>query len=190
MAINVVKEKYNELITFFQEWIPATVPGVNLYLIGQGSPRPENPYVAFRPITSVETVGLYDERRIDDNGIETLRGQRYITCDLFAYSDAPTRFDGTDDAWSILQELRFSFCYPLTMELLRNITCRVLDEGQVIDLSETLNTTNEPRAQLQFRLSTVIEQTVDNGEIKTVNAQGTIEGSNNPVTVDVSVTKP
>ena len=189
MAINVVKEKYNELVGFFQEWIPATVPNVNLYLLGQGSPRPENPYVAFRPITSVDTVGLYDERRIDDNGNETLRGQRYITCDLFAYSDAPTRFDGADDAWSILQELRFSFCYPATLALLDKITCRVLDEGQVVDLSETLSTTNEPRAQLQFRLSTVINQSIDSGAIETVNAQGEIFGGNNPLELDISVTK-
>ena len=191
MAISVVKQKYNELVNFFQNWIPSTVPGVNLYLIGQASPRPANPYVGFRPITNVEHVGLLDERRFNSDGTEFLRGQRYITCDLFAYSDAPTRYDGNDDAWSILQELRFSFCYPNTVALLDNINCRVLDEGQVIDLSETLNTTNEPRAQLQFRLSTVMNQTVDNGEIRTINATGEITGSNqDPIDLTVSVTKP
>jgi len=190
MGINPVKDKYDELLKFYQTWIPKTLNGINIYLVGQAAPRPENPYVSFNPIVSVESLGLQDERRFNDDGSEYLRGQRYITSELYAYSDAPTRYDGLNDAWSILQQLRFSLGFPQTERLLDEITCRVVDDGEVQNVSQTLNTTNEPRSQLQIKYSTVIKQDIDSGEIKTINEEGTIDGTWNPYTLNISVTKP
>lgn len=188
MAISVIKAKRAELVQFFQQWIPEVIPGMNIFLEGQSSPRPPYPYVSFRPISDIDYIG-HDERRYDEQGNEFLRGQRVISCQLMAFTDSDSRHDGDDDAYSILQELRFSFGYASVIDLLSAITCRVVDEGDVIDVSEQLNTTNEYRAMLTFTLSTVIVQTPDSGQISTINATGAIEGINtiNPV---ISVTKP
>jgi len=189
MALAPIKEKYTQLKEFFQWWIPAYLPGKGLYLKGQSAPRPPNPYIAFSPLDDVEMVGL-DERRFDSQGNEILRGQRIITCSLEGYSDSGTRFDGGDNAWEMLQELRFSLCYPEVYDRLTSINCRVIDPGTVDDSSETLNTTNEPRASLTCTLSTVIVQSRDNGAIEIVNAEGDLEASNGTKQADVSVTKP
>jgi len=189
MSLTPIKEKYNELVTFFQTWIPLYLPDANLYLVGQNAPRPENPYIAFEPIVDIDYMGN-DETRIDEFGAETLRGQRYLTCNLYGFSDAETRFDGEDNAWEMLQELRFSLRYPDVVLLLKAINCRVVEEGIVENNSETLNTTNEPRAVLQIVFSTVIVQDIDSGEIATVNAEGTIETpAGNEIISDISVTK-
>jgi hypothetical protein len=141
-------------------------------------------------MTNVEYVGN-DERRFDPvTGDETLRGQRIIHCDVLSYSDSTTRYDGGDNAWEMMQELRFSLGYPAVEQYLCDITCRVLEEGTVVNISQTLNTTNEPRAQLQLQLSTVIDQSIDSGEISTINAEGTITGPHGDIVADISVVKP
>jgi len=190
MAISIIKQKRSELTAFFQNWITTELPGMNIFYMGQGAPRPPLPYVAFRPVTNIDTVG-FDERRYDSDGNETLRGQRVITCDLIACTSADSRFDGTDDAWSILQELRFSVEYDHVGNALNDIACRDLDEGTVTDISETVNTTNESRAQLTFTLSCAILQTPDSGEISTINAEGTgISPDGSTITQNISVTEP
>lgn len=190
MSLAPIKAKYNELVVFFQTWIPLYLPDANLYLVGQNAPRPANPYVAFEPLVNIDYMGN-DELRIDDAGAETLRGQRYLTCNLYGFSDAETRFDGEDNAWEMLQELRFSLRYPDVVLLLNEINCRVVEEGIVENNSETLNTTNEPRAMLQIVFSTVIVQDIDSGAIETVNAEGTMTPpTGGEIVSDISVTKP
>lgn len=190
MAISVLKQKRNELNTFFQEWFQLVIPGVNTYYAGQNAPRPELPYVVYQPIAEIDTIGV-DETRVDSEGNSYLRGQRRITCEVFAVTSSESRWDGTDDAWSILQELRFSFEYPDVYHKLQAITCRVIEQGNVSDVSENLNTTNESRANLSFTLSTVIVQPFDSGEIRTVNAQGSIETPAGDIhTLDISASKP
>ena len=190
MAISVVKDKYNQILEFFQFWIPEILPGTNYYLAGQSAPRPENPYVGFNPMAEIDRIGR-DERRVKSSGEEILRGQRIISCDVFGYSDSTSRYDGSDTAWAMLQELRFSLGYPEIEERLCSIACRVLDEGNIQENSETLNVTNEPRAIWRFVLSTAICQTQDSGAIETVNAEGKfIAPSSNEIDVEISVTKP
>ena len=189
MSITPLKTRYAELVAFFQWWLPAYLPGKNLYLMGQSAPRPANPYVAFNPLSYVEIVGL-DERRTSDAGIESLRGQRRLTCNVQGFSDSATRFDGNDNAWEMLQELRFSLAYPAVYDKLTAIVCRVLNEGVISDLSTTINTTNEPRAQWDFTLSTVINQTIDNGAIENAVGLGTVVGSNNDIDMSFSASKP
>ena len=95
MSLTPIKDKYAELIGFFQWWIPTYLPNAGFYLQGQAAPRPANPYVSFNPLEEIDTVGL-DERRIDSLGNETIRGQRLITCGLEGFSDSSSRFDGSD----------------------------------------------------------------------------------------------
>ena len=185
MAINVLKQKRTELNTFFKDWIELILPGMNTYYMGQNAPRPALPYIAYQPIANIDTVG-FDERRVDDQGTETLRGQRVISCEMIAISDPSSRWDGDDDAWSILQEMRFSFDYPEVIDLLSAITCRVIDYGTVTDLSQNLNTATESRASLGFTLSTAIVQSIDSGEIASANVLGSVSGNS----VSISVSKP
>ena len=184
-----IKAKYNELVAFFQWWIPTYLPSAGLYLEGQSAPRPANPYVSFSPLDDIDEVGI-DERRVDSSGNEILRGQRVVSCSLEAFSDSSTRFDGFDNAWEMLMELKFSLKYPAVHAKLSEINCRVIDVNSVDNISSTLNTTNEPRASFSFTLSTVIVQSIDSGNIATVNATGVIEGTNNDIQIEISKTKP
>lgn len=183
MALAPLKARYTDLVEFFQWWIPEYLPDANLYLIGQSAPRPDNPYISFNPLADVDTVGT-DELRYDDTD-EYLRGQRKITCSVYGFSDSSTRFDEDPNAWEMLQELRFSLTYPAVREQLTAITCRVLEEGVVTNTSSTTNTSNEPRAQWEFVLSTVIDQSVagEYGEITSSNSEGTVS----EISLDVSV---
>jgi hypothetical protein len=189
MSMVPIKAKYNELVAFFQWWIPTYLTSAGLYLEGQSAPRPVNPYISFNPLDEIDEVGL-DERRMDSLGNEILRGQRIVSCSLEGYSDSSTRFDGSDNAWEMLMELKFSLGYPEVKAKLSEINCRVVDVNSVDNISVTLNTTNEPRASFSFTLSTVIVQSIDNGNIETVNATGVIEGVFNDIQVDISETKP
>jgi hypothetical protein len=185
MAISKIMERYTDLLTFYQEWVPKIAPETTVYVMGQAAPRPPLPYIGFRPIAKIERVG-FDEHRIAKDGTETLRGQRIITSLFTAYTDSKTRFNGFDTAWALLQELRFSLGYPWVYEELSSKCFRVLDEGEVENTSETLNTTNEPRATWAFTLSTAIAQPIDSGEILTINAEGRFED----VISNISSTKP
>ena len=189
MAMAPIQQKYDELLAFFQWWLPLYLPNVTVYLEGQSAPKPANPYVAFNPLADIDEVGL-DETRYTETGGEVLRGQRVVTCTLKAYSDSETRFNGQDNAWGILQELRFSLGYPDVYAKLSEINCRVLDRETVDNVSTTMNTTNEPRANFTFTLSTVIVQDIDRGQIATVNATGSMQGSNNILPAEFSATKP
>lgn len=186
---DTIKERYADLVTFFQTWIPLQLPNANLYLVGQSAPRPANPVIAFNPLSSIEYIGR-DERRVDNLGNETLRGQRTLTCDLFGFSDSASRFDGADNAWDMLQTLRMSFNHPDVKDLLTAINCSVVDEGTITDVSETLETTNEPRAILQIIFSTVIIQEIDSGQIETVSGSGALTSDNSDFDIDLSVTLP
>ena len=186
---DTIKDRYADLVKFFQDWIPIYFPNVNLYLVGQSAPRPKNPVIAFNPLSSIDFIGQ-DERRIDEGGNETLRGQRTLICDLFGFSESASRFDGEDNAWDMLQTLRMSLAFPAVHDMLSAINCSVVDEGTVTDVSETLETTNEPRAMLQITFSTVIIQDIDSGAIETVNGVGTLIGSIRDFDVNISVTKP
>jgi len=188
MALAPIKEKYADLVEFFQWLIPLYLPNANMYLQGQSAPRPENPYVSFSPMSSIEVVGV-DERRFEDSTTEILRGQRILTCELEGFSDSESRFDGNDNAWDMLQELRFALSYPEVIEKLTSINCRIVEEGVVSDSSLTLNTTNEPRAVWSFTVSTVIVQTIDSGAIETVNATGNIEATDGDIAVSVTAIK-
>lgn len=190
MALSPIQTKYGELLSFFQFWIPAVLPAANMFLIGQAAQRPSNPYISFNPMKAIDYIGN-DERRIAANGDETLRGQRMVTVELFGYSNSSTRFDGTTSAWTMLQELRFSLRYPNVCAELSSRVLRVVDEGEVLNVSQTLNTTNEPQASLTIMLSTVIVQSVDNGEIITINGSGTMTGSDgNTIGSGITVSKP
>ncbi len=182
MVLDPIKQRYWDLVDFFRWMIPTYVPTSSFLLVGQRGPRPPNPMIAFQPISSVERVGM-DERRVDDLGVETLRGQRRIVCDLFAFSDSESRFDGEENAWDMLQAIRTALGFPEVVERLNSISCRVLDEGVVTNVSETMNTTNEPRAYLQITFSTAILQSIDSGQISTVNTSGQLQGSNSSLGV-------
>ncbi len=188
MAADDIKQRYADLVQFFQTWIPLYLPSANLYLVGQSAPRPNNPVIAFNPLSSIDFIGR-DERRVTAEGVETLRGQRTLTCDLFGFSDSSSRFDGADNAWDMLQTLRMSLGHPQVSDLLTAINCSVVEEGTITDISETLETTNEPRAMLQIIFSTVIIQTIDSGEIDTIGGAGTLTGSNSDFEVDIPVSK-
>ena len=186
---DTIKERYADLVLFFQTWIPLQLPNANLYLVGQSSPRPVNPVIAFNPMSSIEYMGR-DERRVDNLGAEILRGQRNVTCDLFGFSESASRFDGEDNAWDMLQTLRMSLSHPDVKDLLTAINCSVVDEGTITDVSETLETTNEPRAMMQLIFSTVIIQTIDSGQIETVNGSGALTSDSSDFDIDLSVTLP
>ncbi|TDI74603.1 MAG: hypothetical protein E2O82_03730 [Betaproteobacteria bacterium] len=187
-VLDPIQAKYAELVELFNWWIPAYVPDANTFLVGQSTAKIPNPCVAYNPIVSVDFVG-HDERRVID-GNEVLRGQRTITCDLYGFSDSATRFDGEITAWDMLQALRFSLGFPEVVERFGSVNCRILDEGTVSNVSQTLNTTNEPRAVLQFMLSTVIIQSIDSGVIENIEGSVTLQGSTEEFDSNYSVSKP
>ena len=169
-TLDPIKQRYSDLVTFFQDWIPTYAPNANLFLIGQNGPKPDNPLIAFSPISTIDFVGQ-DERRVVQ-GQEVLFCHRKITCELFGFSDSDSRFDGDENAWDMLQALRTSLSFPEVVEKINGIGCSIVDEGVVQNISETLSTTNEPRAVLQFVLSTLIIQNIDSGQISTIAGIG------------------
>lgn len=190
MAITPMQAKYTELKEFFQFWVP-TYGQCDLFLYGQARPRQNKPYVTVNIMSNIDMVGTV-ERRIDNAGQEKLRTQLVVTCDLFAFTNASERYKTDVDentAWAIMQELKTSLRYPVVYDRLSSITCRLLDENTVVDTTSLLSTTFEPQATSSITFSTVVEVNIDNGEIVTVNAAGTMDTINNIQNIDISVTK-
>lgn len=187
-VLDPIKQKYDELVTFFQWWIPSYLPNAGLYLTGQNAPPPPTPFVGFQPITAIDYIGQ-DERR-QEGSSEYLRGQRYLTCDIYGFSDSTSRFNGEENAWDMLQALRFTLGFPEVVDRLAEIEFRTVDEGTVQNISETQNTENQPRAMLQIQLSTVIIQPIDSGAIENINASGILSITDGDVLSNVSVSKP
>ncbi len=186
MALQPLKDKYNELKDFFFVYlIPTYLPSSGMFLLAQSSPRPPNPYVAVNLMSQIEADGE-DENIMDDEGNQQRKGKRIITVDLYAYSESSTRFDGETNCWEMLQELRFALGYPETRLELNQINCSIRDEGTVLDSSTYLSTTNEPSAHLQVTLNTTICQDIDSGAIENVNISGSMSG----LVRDFGVSKP
>jgi len=190
MAITPMQARYNELLAFFQYWVPL-YGQCDFFLYWQAAPRQNKPYVTANIMSNVEMVGTV-ERRIGDTGAEFLRTQLNVVCDLFAFTNSSDRYTTAveeNTAWAIMQELKTSLRYPDVYDRLTAITCRLLDEDTVVDTTQLLSTTFEPQATCAITLSTVVESAVDNGEIATVNAQGTIVATHNDQIIDISATK-
>ena len=88
-----------------------------------------------------------------------------------------------------MQELKTSLRYPIVYDMLTAITCRLLDEDTVVDTTQLLSTTFEPQATCSITLSTVVEAAIDNGDIATINAEGTMEATHDDQIIDISVTE-
>jgi hypothetical protein len=191
MATSTLQTRYNDYLAFLQAWVPAHALGARFFLTGQAAPRPPLPYVGVTPISAVEMMGPL-ERRITPQGKEVWRSQLEITTELYAFTDSETRYDGALNAWAMLQELKTSLRYPAVYDSLTAIVFRLTGEGDVVNVSQLLNTTFEPQASASVTFSTVIEtEDIDNGAIESVNALGTIispDGSTVPITISVTKT--
>lgn len=192
MTTSTLQTRYDAYLAFLKAWVPAYAPGgASFFLTGQAAPRPALPYVGITPISNVEMIGEL-ERRITSTGEEVWRSQLEITTELYAFTQSPTRYDGTTNAWSLLQELKTSLRYPAVYDSLRAIVFRLTGESDVVNVSQLLNTTFEPQASASVTFSTVIEtENIDSGAIETVNALGTIisqDGSTIPITISATKT--
>lgn len=189
MAITPIQTRYNELLAFFKYWVPL-YGQCDFFLYGQAAPRQNKPYVTANIFSSIETIGTL-ERRVLENGSEIVRSQFEITSQLFAFSNSSDRYSTEvvdNTCFAILQELKTSLRYVDVYDRLSNITCRLISEEPVTDVTQLLSTTFEPQATCSLTFSTVVENSVDNGAIETMDIEGTVEGSNNDITVDVSIT--
>jgi hypothetical protein len=191
MAITPMQVRYNELLGFFQSWVP-TYGQCDFFLYGQAAPRQNKPYVTANIMSNVEMVGTVERRKDPITGAEKLRTQLNVVCDLFAFTNSSDRYTTAveeNTAWAIMQELKTSLRYPVVYDMLTAITCRLLTEDTVVDTTQLLSTTFEPQATCSITFSTVVGVAIDNGEIATINAEGTMDATNNDKIIDVSVTE-
>ena len=188
MATNTLQDRYNDFLAFCAYWVPTYGPAPFM-LAGQNAPRPDAPaYVSIELFTNVEQIGTV-ERRIDVDGNEWLRTQLSIGIDLYAFSNTETRYDGTNNAWSVLQNLKTSLRIPDIYNRLTDITFRLLDDDMVADNSRILNTTYEPAASMSLTFSTITRTDIDNGSIETIEGDGTVDSGTNERDVNISVTE-
>jgi len=187
MATNSLQDRYNDFLAFCAYWIPAYGPAPFM-LGGQNAPRPANPYVTVEFFTNVEQLGTV-ERRMDYAGNEWLRTQLSVGVDLFAFSGSDTRFDGSNNAGTLLQNLKTSLRVPDVYNRLTEITFRLLDDDMVADNSRILNTTYEPAASMSLTFSTITRTDIDNGSIETIEGGGTLDSGINDRNVNISVTE-
>ena len=144
------------------------------------APRPKTPYALLGLVSPPVKYGSKDDLRSAGGDDFEITGQRSV-----AYS---VKVLGRD-AVSYVTDLQMSLEKPSVQEALRAAGLAVWEEGDVLDISELLETGFEERANMDvvFGISATTEEAV--GELKNVEVQGEItleDGTTRDVDIDVT----
>lgn len=138
----------------------STETGLTTIFAQQNAPRPDLPYCVINILSNVK-IGLRDEQReINDLNEATYCGTREATVEV--------QFFG-DDAFQNAQLLQAAFSKQGVLETFRDADMAIVDDGDVTDITTSLDSQFEVRAILDpIIVRYLIETTVDVDTIETV----------------------
>lgn len=167
------------LQTDIMEVMQPIIGGVVIWL-DQNKPRPALPYSGIK-IISRKRIMRDHYSNPDDNGIQTVQGDREFTLSVQTYGyDAPT--DPLENAANKLQ-------LETVRDKFQAKGLVAFDIGAIQDISALLDKTQiEKRANLDIFFRTKINQTDNVGLIETVNVEGRDNGVGSPVYTIVATT--
>lgn len=171
--MNLIRKRMDEVRNTLLTWLE-NVTGFTVVLSGQDFVRPTPPYLSLNIITGFIKIGSIDELIYNSNKQKwILKGVREFVTSIEAYG-IPTSgtYQSIYRAVDILGEVQFSLNKPETISLFNNIGIAVVNENEIIDITELLDTEYEPRASYDITLRLTLDEEVDPGEIKTVIASG------------------
>lgn len=170
-----------------RQWIESITEVTRVIKDKPGRPRPNKfPYITVNLITSLQKIGSRDSLEYDapDEALpisETnpddqwnIGGQRRFVISVNAYVDKKIRdfFDAQD----LLIKLQDAVDDPNQRTILKAAGLSVFSVGDILPISELIETGWESRAQVDITMSIASNRKTRLGAIEKVEIQGTIDG--------------
>ena len=161
MTINFATVR-NSLYTWATANVPSTMPVIYLY---NNSPRPTVDYVTLY-IASVVQIGRdWIQGPLDNTGSSIDVGDREFTLNLQAYGGDPL---------TVLENLRSSLQNPSVLDSLKTNGIAYVNWFPITDTTTLIDSRFEQRASLDLLFRIAQNQTINVGNINTVNVEETI----------------
>ena len=161
-------------------WLGVVHPGVEAVLGWPNAPRPDLPYIAVR-VEGLDPIGQDDRSEIDDDGLQTIYGDRLVNVKIDAYGSG---------ALDLVRAIANSIWrQSVSATLLAAGLCPRLP-GPVTDLTGMLETSPEDRAHVEMVFGILDTYTDDVGIIDAVDGDGDVvkpDGTTLAVQVDGSL---
>lgn len=148
-----------ELKFAIYEWLSSEL-GITVIYADQNAPRPDKPYATIRIISENKLGGNDEGATVDDDGIQSFCGQREAAVSLNIYGE---------DAFDSMKLALNSLSKPSILEdFFYNDDIAILNKGDILNLTDVLETEFEERAQMDLLVGYAEEYTDDVGYIETV----------------------
>lgn len=145
-------------------WIASAYPGSRQVIAWPGAPRPALPYFSVK-LLAIESVGHDDKMAIDDDGDQTIYGDRYLTASFQAYGSG---------ALDLIRTINNSLSKDSIVSALLAAGLAPRGPEKIDDLTQQLETDAEERAHVDLVFGFVDTITDAPGLIEIVNGSGKV----------------
>jgi hypothetical protein len=147
--------------------------------------RPLKTYLSVRISTPLQRQGSNDSIVHKTGDTFEISGQRRlgvsITCHMVKNSDTMDIRNDFFTAQDLLAQVQDACENPLALETLNDAGIAVWSAGDILDLTELVESGFESRAQIDLVIGLASNRDVDLGYIDSVEFVGTVEGDDEPV---------
>lgn len=170
MSISMDTDVIQPFITFLQ-----TIYTTQTIIVDRpNTRRPQKPYISINVSTPIQKLGHTDPTQHVNDSNFNIGGQRSFVMSVKAYVDKNQQdfFDAQD----LLLQLQDALEDPIKRETLDQAGLAPWEVGDILDVTELVETGYEPRAQIDITMGIVSNREADFGAIETVEITPTIEG--------------
>lgn len=175
-------------------WIRIIHPSLTVIWTRPNAPRPSVPYIGLELTTPIGKPGHRDDIDYivdpDDEDATNFNigGQRTFTVTVNAYQvKGPSNRSEHDDIFDphdLLEQIRDAIENPVAMESLHASGLAVWTVGDILDLTELIETGYESRYSMDLGMGIASNRQADLGAIQNVTFQATADGEEeDPITV-------
>lgn len=168
----LVRSRFDEVRKVTLKWLNS-IMDCKVVELEDGSPRPNPPFLGFKLVSEMSSLGVYDEQGFDGDTFR-MKGFREFTIH-FESVEATRNSSAKKRATDRVGEIQFDLDSPLVGEQFRKIGVAVIEKGIVVDFTKVLETDFEPRAILDSRFNISLEKDVSIGAIDIVEIDGDVD---------------
>lgn len=172
----------------FVPWLKALLGGTYPVIVLQpNSIRPAQTYLGVQVTSPLQKPGFSDDIVHKTGDIYEISGQRRMVVSVSAYLvKTAATFDVVNDfytAQDLLERVRDAIEDPKAMESLRSAGIAIWSAGDILDLTELVESGFESRAHLDLVIGIASNRESGLGYINQVEITGSIEGSDEEPTL-------
>lgn len=178
------------------KWLKALLPDVPVIIMHPNAPAPEvnsewDCYITLQVTTPLQKLGSSDwiGHKGDPESLNTfvIAGQRSLVLSLNSYlvrgERNKNRHDQFFNAQDLLIQVQDATEDPLQLAVLQASGLAVWSAGDILDLTELVETGYESRAQLDLTLGLASNRESDIGYIERVELEAKVDGQDEPAEI-------